>query len=42
MPQLQKQFEGEGKFEVYVAVNRIFLMVAMADQEKPEARSTIN
>ena len=41
VPQLQEQFEGAGKFVVHVAVNSIFLMVAMADQEKPEARSTI-
>ena len=42
VPQLQEQFEREGKFVVYVAVNdSILLMMAMADEEKPEARSTI-
>ena len=42
VPQLQEQFEGEGKFVVYVAVyDSILLMVVMADEEKPEARSTI-
>jgi len=42
LPLLQEQFEGEGKSVVCVAVNdSILLMVAMADEEKPEARSTI-
>ena len=41
MPHLQELFEGEGKFVVHVAVNGIFFMVAMADKEKPKARSTI-
>ena len=42
VPQLQEQRDRKGKFVAHVTVNSISLMVAMADQEKPKARSTFD